>query len=480
MPFEDLREFAQKLEKTGDLIRIKREVDWNLEAAAIMRRSNEIEGPAQLFEKIKDYSPSYRMLGSPLATLRRLAVAMDLPAATPYGGLLDELIKRSRNPIKPIVVKSGSCKENVDVGDAVDLLKFPCPFLHMDDGGRFIGTWNVGVTKDPESEWVNYGMYRLMLNDRRTTGVSMSAPQHGGLIYQKYEAMGKPMPYAAFIGGEPIIGAIAAASLPHGVSEWDVAGGVRGEPLKLVKCETVDLYVPASAEIVLEGEVLPGERRPEGPHGEYPGYEVTGIVDRTVFHVKAVTYRNDSILTVSCIGAPVDDSHITTNLGFAAEIKVALIQEGLPITGVYIPPESCQHLCVVATKTPYAGIPFRIAGRVWSTKSGGFIPRVIVVDEDVDPANMKEVIHALSVKSHPRRGTTIVDNAFNCPLTPFLPVEDRKIGFGAYILHDCTWPKEWKPEHIPAKTSFQTSYPDDVQKKVLSRWEGYGFKNGKA
>jgi 4-hydroxy-3-polyprenylbenzoate decarboxylase len=477
MPFEDLREFAQKLAETGDLVRIKREVDWNLEAAAIMRRANEIEAPAQLFEKIKDYSPNYRMLGSPLATLRRLAIAMDLSPETPYGKMLDELIQRSQNPIKPIIVKGGPCKENVDLGDNVDLMKFPSPFLHKDDGGRFIGTWNVGVTKDPDSDWVNYGMYRLMINDRSTTGVSMSPPQHGGVIYRKYEMLGKPMPYAAFIGAEPVIGAISAASVPYGVSEWEVAGGVRGEPLKLVRCETVDLYVPAGSEIVLEGEILPEERSPEGPHGEYPGYEVTGIVNRPVFHVKAVTYRNSPILSVSCIGAPVDDSHVTTNLGFAAEIKVALVQEGLPITGVYIPPESCQHLCIVATKTPYAGIPFRIAGRIWSTKSGGFIPRVIVVDDDVDPSNMKEVIHALSVKSHPRRGTTIVDNAFNCPLTPFLPLEDRKIGFGAYILHDCTWPKEWRPEHIPAKTSFQTSYPKELQDKVIRQWEHYGFKN---
>jgi 4-hydroxy-3-polyprenylbenzoate decarboxylase len=476
MPYEDIREFAQRLEQSGDLIRIRQEVDWNLEAGAIMRRANELEGPAQLFEKVKDYPPGFRLMGSPLATLRRLAIAMELPAEASYSEILDTLMDHFKSPVKPVVVGTGPCKERIDVADDVDLLKFPVPMVHEGDGGRFIGTWNVGVTKDLDSDWVNCGMYRIMVTDRKTGGVALVLPQHGAAMYHKYERSGKPMPYAAFIGGDPVSGMIASMSVPFGTTEWDVMGAVRGEPVKLVKCETVDLYVPAGAEIVLEGEIRPGERAPEGPFGEYPGYEVAGVMLRPVFHVKAVTYRKDPILTVSCIGAPIDDSHVTANLGFAIDIKRSLLEEGLPITGVYIPPESCQSLCVVATKTPYAGIPFRIASRLWSAKGGIFIPRVIVVDEDVEPSNMKEVIHALSVKSHPRRGTTIIDNAYNCQLAPFLPIEHRGIGFGANILHDCTWPKEWKPEHIPKKTSFKTSYPEELQNKVLSLWDEYGFK----
>lgn len=475
MAYEDIREFADRLEITGDLVRIGQEVDWNLEAGAIMRRSNELGGPAQIFEKLKDYPKGFRLMGSPLASLRRMAVAMELTPETSYGEVLDELLSRFQSPVKPVVVSSGPCKENIDRGENLDLLKFPVPIIHAGDGGRFIGTWNVGVTKDLDSDWVNCGMYRIMVIDKKTGGVALVLPQHGAVMYHKYEKAGRPMPYAAFIGGEPITGAIGSMSIPYGATEWDMIGAVRREPLKLVKCETSDLCIPAGAEIVIEGEILPGERAPEGPFGEYPGYEVAGVMERPVLHVKAVTYRNDPILTVSCIGVPVDDSHVTTNLGFAMEIKSALLKEGLPITGLYIPPESCQFLCVVATKTPYAGIPFRIASRIWSTKGGIFMPRVIVVDEDVDPSNMREVIHALSVKSHPRRGTTIVDNAYNVQLAPFLPISHRQLGLGANILHDCTWPKEWKPEHIPHKTSFQTSYPSNVQEKVLSLWEEYGF-----
>jgi 4-hydroxy-3-polyprenylbenzoate decarboxylase len=445
-----------------------------------MRRSNELGGPAQLFESVKGYPAGFRLMGSPLASLRRLAIAMELPPETSYGEILDELISRFQSPIKPVVVSSGPCKENIDIGEGVDLLKFPVPMIHEGDGGRFIGTWNVGVTRDLDSDWVNCGMYRIMVQDKKTGGVALVLPQHGAAMYLKYEKAGVPMPYAAFIGGDPISGAIGSIGIPYGATEWDMMGALRREPLKLVKCETSDLHVPAGAEIVLEGVILPGERAPEGPFGEYPGYEVAGVMSRPVFHVKAVTYRKDPILTVSCIGAPIDDSHVSVNLGSAVEIKTALLNEGLPITGVYIPPESCHFLCVVATKTPYAGIPFRIASRIWSTKAGIFIPRVIVVDEDVDPSNMKEVIHALSVKCHPRRGTTIVDNAYNVQLAPFLPKADRHLGFGANILHDCTWPKEWKPEHIPQKTSFRTSYPKELQEKVLGLWEKYGFPPARA
>lgn len=257
MAFKDLREFILKLEETKDIISFEEEVDWNLEAGAIMRKCNEKQGPAQLFKKIKGYPEGYRIMGGLLATYRRLAIAMGMNPDSPYGEILDEYIERSKHPIKPMIVSSGPCKENILMGDDVDLFKFPAPILHNWDGGRFIGTWNVGSCKDHDSDWVNWGIYRLMIHDKSSTGVFIIPTQHIGMIYAKYEARNEPMEYAAFIGTDPLINLIGACGIPYGMNEMDVIGGLRKEPLQLVKAETVDLMVPAAAEIVLEGVVLP-------------------------------------------------------------------------------------------------------------------------------------------------------------------------------------------------------------------------------
>ena len=318
MPYTDLREFIDKLKKTNDLIEINEEVDWNLEAGAIMRRAYERWQPAQLFNKIKGYKEGYRLLGGPLATFRRLAIAMDMKPESSYTDMLNEFDKRVNNPIKPIIVKDGPCKENILKGKEVNLLTFPVPIVHGGDGGRFIGTWNIGICKDLDSEWVNWGTYRAMIHDKNTTGILIIPQQHVGMIYLKYEEKNIPMPYVICIGLDPMINFIATTGVAYGVNEVDIVGGMRNEPVKLTKCETLDLYVPATSEIVLEGEVLPHIRKEEGPFGEYPGYQISGKVSRPVFKVKCITYRNNPILTTACIGIPPDDVGLESRFNWTA------------------------------------------------------------------------------------------------------------------------------------------------------------------
>lgn len=476
MAFRDLREFIEVLGKTGDLIRITEEVDWNLEAGAITRRSNEKQGPAILFERIKGYPPGFRLMGGTIATYRRLAIAMGLNPEASYSEILDAFIERIKNPIKPIILSTGPCKENILVDDQVDIFILPAPMVHDKDGGRFIGTLNQGVCKDPNSDWVNWGIYRLMVHDKKSTGAFISSVQHVGVIYGKYEERGQAMPYAAFIGCEPITSFIAATAIPYGVSEVDVIGGLRGEPVELVKCETIDLYVPATAEIVLEGEVPPYERKEEGPFGEYAGYQISGKYPRPVFKVKAITYRRDPILPMACIGVPTDDGHIIWTLGMAANFKNMLLQEGYPITEVYLPPQGAGHLCVVGTKTPYPHIAQRIANLIWSSKAGWAVPRVMVVNNDIDPSNMDEVLHAFATKCHPARGTFVQEKFTSSPITGFLWPEERNIYSGSAVVYDCTWPAEWPPEAVPLRSSFKTIYPEEVQKIALEKLGKYGFK----
>lgn len=473
---DHLREFIDRLHKSGDLVRIREEVDWNVEAGAIMRRADETGAPAQLFEKLRGYPRGYRLLGGALATFSRLAVAMGLPSGSGFERLVEEFVRRIAHPVKPIVVASGPCKENVMKGDDVDLLKFPVPFLHPQDGGRFLGTLNVGVCRDPDSEWVNWGTYRAMVHDRKTTGIYLSPLNHGGVLLRRHAARNLAMDYAIFMGSAPVTYLVAASGIPYGVNEVDIVGGFRGEPVPLVKCETSELMVPADAEIVIEGVVRPGERRAEGPFGEYPGYVVSGVVERPVFSVHAITHRNDPILTATCLGMPTDEGHVLWGVACAAEFKIALERQGVPFKKIYIPPESGLHTVIVSTRPSHYGVPFLIASTIWGDRNGRYYPKVVVVDDDVDPDNLAQVFHAFSTKCHPITGIRQLEGVINCPLTPYLPPETRERGMGGgYALFDCTYPIQWREEDRPKLISFTSAYPPEVQERVLANWERYGF-----
>lgn len=469
MPCEDFREFMDTLEKSGDLHRIGREVDWNLEAGAIMRKGCEEVRPALLFEKIKDYPAGYRVVGNPLASFRRLAVALDLPPDATYGEILDRYDEGKRNPLKPVVVNDGPCKEEIHLGDDVDLYEFPALLMHGGDGGRYLCTWHITATKDPDSDWVNWGMYRAMIQDRNTLGGIILPFQHIGMIYAKYRERDEPMPFAISITPDPITAFIGAANPPYGVSEADVIGGFRGKPLRVIKCETNDLLVPASSEIIIEGLIPPDERMPEGPFGEYPGYEAGGRTPRPVYHVTAITHRKNPILAASNMGMPTDDCDVVNCTSYASDMRAELIKAGLPIVGVYMPPECCTFVLVVSTRTPFSGMANRIASCVWGSKGGSAIPKIIVVEADVNPTNMREVFHAFATAHHPIRGAHTLANTQGHNLIAYLSGHERTYGIGANVVYDCTWPKDWSKEELPKKQSFKDAYPREIQEQILRK-----------
>src|SRR3990170_3698448 len=291
MPFDDLRAFMKKLEEEGELVRVKEQVDWNEEAGAIVRRSSELGAPAVFFENVKDYPDRY-LAGGLMSAIRRVAIAMDLPASTPPSAIMAEYIRRTQEPIKPVVVETGPCKENILLGDKVDLWALPTPFIHAGDGGRYLCTWHAVIFKDPDSDWVNWGMYRAMIHEKDKLGILIQQNQHIFQIFRKYEARNQPMEVAIAIGLEPMSTFAACTFFPPNVNEAEMVGAMRGKPIELVRCETVDLQVPATAEIVLEGKVLPGVRRDEGPFGEYTGYRASDRGARPVVEVSAITHRN--------------------------------------------------------------------------------------------------------------------------------------------------------------------------------------------
>ncbi|MBI4319981.1 MAG: UbiD family decarboxylase [Chloroflexi bacterium] len=475
MPFKDVRQFIAALEQHGELVRIREEVDWNLEAGAILRRSHEERLPAPFFEKVKDYPASYKLCGGILANHRRLAIAMDLHPDTPPRKLQEEYLKRTKNPIKPVVVSDGPCKENIQVGDQVDLFQFPVPLIHGGDGGRYIATFHLNISKDPETDWVNWGMYRGMLHDKRRVGVTGDPATNFGGMLVRYEGLNKPMPTAIAIGVEPISFFCSASPIPHGVSEVDVAGGIRGEPIELVRCETVDVLVPATSEIVIEGEMWPHDRLEDGPFGEFTGYQTAGKLPRPVMRVTAVTYRNNPIFTFSNEGMPLADSHSMISISKGAECLEALRKAGIPVTGVCVPPEDAIMLIVVAVKAAYAGIASDVAHVIWSVRASRSASYLIVVDHDVDPFNPTQVMHALVSKCHPSKGIIKIEPVPTISYIPWANEHERKYRIGAKTYFDCTWPRDWEPSEVPVRASFADIYPSEVQEAALAKWRQYGY-----
>jgi 4-hydroxy-3-polyprenylbenzoate decarboxylase len=481
MPFKDLREFIAMCEKEGEVRRIEEEVDWNLEAGAILRYSYEKPGlPAPFFQRVKDYPKGYRLFGGTLGSCKRMAIAMDLDPNTPQSELIEEYTRRIKRPIKPRIVKDAPCKENILMGDQVDVLKFPVPQIIPDDGARYIGTLDLVISKGMNSDFVNWGTYRVAVHNRNTLGLLIHPYTHMGTqLRTEYEPAGKPMEVAVVISADPISTWLGGIPVPYGVSEADIAGGMRGEPVELVKCETIDLMVPATAEIVIEGELRPGDRMDEGPFGEYAGYMASLREPRPVIHVKAITHRNDPILTMAAPGVPMYEGLMSASVTRAAELLEALRGRGLPVTGVNVPPEGGCLLAVVAVKSLFGNIAEQVSHVVWGAVGGIIIPYLIVVDSDVDPLNMGEVVHALVSKCHPYRGIVRLEHTLGSPLWPFLNAYERLHKLGARAYFDCTWPVDWNKADVPARVAFREIYPQEVQQKATDKWQRAIGKGGK-
>lgn len=475
MAFADQREYIAALERQGEAIRVEKEVDWDLEMGAIIRRCSETGAPAPFFQKIKDY-PGHRVFGGAIANFKRAAIALGLKPDASIREIQDTYHSRTLTAIKPVVVGSAPCQEVVITGDDLDLSMFPVPMIHDGDGGRYIGTWHFLVNKDPETGWVNWGMYRLMLHNERLMGAAIHPISDFVQIMNKYEREGKRAPFAVVIGSDNYCTLSSLVNYGVGKSEVDLAGGLRQAPVELVKCKTIDLEVPANAEIILEGEVVPEISILEGPFGEYTGYRTAPRDPRLVLEVKAITHRKDPIFTMSNMGVPVDELGVAMCLGQGGGLRQSLQAAGLPVTGVFFPPEGVGGLVVVATKKPYNHVSMLIANHIFGSHFGIWVHQLIIVQDDVDPFDMKEVVHAFSTKCHPLKGMVTFPSWGN-PLGPFLSLEERLWHNGGRVVFDCTWPLEWdKEKEVPVKSSFKTIYPKEIQEHVLANWKQYGFR----
>lgn len=275
---KSLREFIEELAKIGEVQEIDKEVDWNLEIGAVARRSYELRAPAPLFNTIKGIDKGFRVLSAPAGlsaqpglAYSRIALALGLPADAKGADIVTALADaRQREPIPPKVLATGPCKENIMKGDEVDLLKFPTPLIHDGDGGRYIQSFGMNIVRTPDGSWTNWSINRMMLVDRNRLACLIPPPQHLGIIRALWERQGEPMPIAVALGVEPGLPFVGGMPIPEGEDESHFMGAYFGEPLEMVQAETVDLLVPATAEIVIEGYVSLTDTVEEGPMGSTP------------------------------------------------------------------------------------------------------------------------------------------------------------------------------------------------------------------
>ncbi len=477
MVWNDTREFIEVLRASGDLLVINEAVSWDLELGAISRLACERDAPAIWFTRIADYPEEHTVFVNPLATWRRVAIALGLAPEAAVKEIYREYERRESRLIPPVEVKTGPCKEVILRGDQVDLFGFPAPMLHEGDGGRYIGTWDLVVSHDPGTNWTNWGIYRFMLHGARTlTGFPRPTSHLGKVFQEHFVSKGEPMPVAIVIGADPLSHLAASATYRLGGDETALAGALRGAPVEVVRCETSELLVPATAEIVLEGEILPDRVALEGPYGEYPGYRTGEMGDGILCRITAITHRHRPILTVDATGYK-DDSAIITSMTGALAIKRRLERHGIPVADVYVPPEGAVHAAVVSVSHGGSEVTRQILEILTSRRA--LLSKIFVVETDVDPFDMGAVLHAFATKCHPGRGIHVVHYEGRAnTLTPCYSQEERLAQRGASVAFDCTWPPEWSREwEVPVKATFDSIYPETLRQAILEKWGGYGFKD---
>ena len=489
MSYESLRDYITVLEKNGELVRIKAEVDVELEIAEITDRiskQKDADNKALLFERVK--GSSFPVLTNAFGSLKRMCLALEV-------GNLDEIGRRIKEIIDPAnlfpgpdagfmdklqvfpklselahffpkTVKKAPCHEVLLTGEQVDLSKIPILKCWPGDGGRFI-TLPMVCTVDPETKITNVGMYRMHVYDHRTTGMHWHKHKDGARHYQQYESAERRMEAAVAIGGDPAIIYSSTAPLPPSIGEYLFAGFLRKKPLEVVQCKTVDVRVPAEAEFVVEGFVDPHERRLEGPFGDHTGY-YSEADEYPVFHITAITHRKDAIYPATLVGRPPQED---AYFGKATErIFLPLLQMEAPdILDIDMPIEGVFHNnVIVRIKKRYPGHGKKVINTIWGTGMLMVSKFVVVCDEDVNIHDYQEVVWKVMNHVDPRRDVIIIDGPLD-----ILDHSCPQIGFGGKMGIDAT-------RKGPGE-GFARPWPDEItmdprmREQVNERWKEYGF-----
>ena len=442
----DLRGWLKQVQEIGELKTVCK-ANPLLEIGTLTEINNYQRGPALLFKDIQGYSSSYQLISSALVTSSRLGITLGLNQTNSPKNLLSQLEGKphqwSSNSSKyqPEIVKSGTVMENTVSGLDVDLLQFPAPLWNDQDGGRYLGTGDIVVTRDLESDISNIGTYRVMVHDKRKLGLYIS-PSHQGYRHLKmYQSKGIPCPIAVSFGHHPVFLVVGGSSLPYGHSEYNYAGAILERSLEVIECPITGLPVPAHSELIAEGFIAPNQMLPEGPFGEYTGYYATGKQLAPVIEVEAIYYRNNPIILGALACKPPHDFSFMSSVMKSLLVKEALVNAGIPeVCGVWFHEAAASNFFVVVSIKQLYGGHARQAGiiaaqcEVSATGNGRY---VVVVDEDIDPTNLEEVLWALGTRSNPTEDISTLHQTFSNKLDPLAPADGKKWDSSRAIIDAC-------------------------------------------
>ena len=474
-----LEAWLAKVEAMGELKRITAEVDPDLEAATLTYLVGLEKSPALLFENIKGHPGHralYNMIGCNLSRFCLMIGAEPVEHPLEAVRILQQKLGRKLPPVE-VPAERALSSQNVVEGKAIDIRMFPAQRMWPLDGGKYLGTCDAVVTRDPESGRVNVGTYRMMIKGPREVGVYTSPGKDAGLDRDKWWALGKPMPIAAAYGIDPLLFLVAATSLPKTECEYDYYGGIRGAPIEVFRGDVTGLPLPAHAEIILEGHLYPDETFAEGPFGEFTGYYGRPSGATPYMRVEKLRYRSHPTLTCALMadGAS-NEAGLFWGALRSAGVWADLQKMGVPgIRGVWSIPEAAGWgITVVSIKQMYAGHAAQVMALAAQCTAGAYFGKyIIVVDDDIDPTNVHQVLWAMATRSRPSQSIDILRETWSTYLDPSQnPPEIRPWGSKA-LINACM-------EYKFIKTfSKRTKLSKAAYDNVVKRWQEYGF-GGKA
>jgi len=484
--YRDLHDFVHTLEKKGELKRISAEVDPVLEITQITDRTVKAGGPALLFERPK--GSRIPVVTNLVGTERRMNLALEVDSLDEIAARISSFLEMQSpqgilEKVKmlpklaeigsffPKVVRSGECQEVVHT-DRLSLADLPILQCWPQDGGRYI-TWPMVITKNPETGKRNTGCYRMQVFDERTTGMHWQTQKHGAEHFRSARAKNREgkIEAAVAIGADPATCFAGILPVPPDMDEFLFSGFLRREPVELVKCKTVDLEVPANAEIVLEGYVNLGEMRTEGPFGDHTGfYSLEG--EYPVFHLTCITHRKDPLYLTTIVGPPPQEDYF---IGHAIErVFLPVMKMQHPeITDVAMPAEGIfQNLMIVAIKKSYPGHARKTMNAIWSLGQAMFTKVIVVVDHDVNVQNSGEVVWKALCAIDPERDIQFVMGPVDT-----LDHAARRQDFGSKMGIDAT--RKWPEEGFAGRWPDEIKMDEQTKRRIDVLWQQLGLGNGK-
>ncbi len=471
----DLRKWIAEMKTLGEVKDVLG-ADPHLELSAISQMNvKRDQPPALLFDEIVGYPKGHRVLTCSTSSSKRLSSILRLGTESSHQGLVTKLRDKpaqwqSTAPrFDPVSVRTGPVLENVMRGKDVNVEAFPAPLWNEKDGGRFIGTGCSIVTRDLESGWINVGTYRIMVVDRDHVTLMMVPGKHGHIQHAKYIQAGKPFPVAIILGADPLNYLISGIEVPFEMCEFNYIGAILGHPVSVVRGELTDLPFPSAAEVVLEGFVYPGEKASEGPFGEFLGYYAAVAGDAPVVRVERIYHRNDPIIIGSPPAKPPNDYSYSKAVMRSAILFNSLAAAGVPdVQGVWAHEIGGARLFnVVSIKQRYAGHA-RQAGHILSQcGAGAYMSKYsIVVDDDIDPANLQEVMWAVATRTEPDEDFDMIRRGMGSKTDPMSIAYKTSAPLSSKVVIDACRPFEHMAR-FPAVVEAGKA----LQEQIRSKWK---------